>query len=851
MAARWWRDWLGPIFAGLALAATVGTTPVARKFDFWLGDLVAGLTAPRLADATRGSIVFDIDDRTLADLTPLTGSWPYGRDVWAHVVDYLRTEGARGIVLDVLFAEPRAGDAQLSAALDRAPGTVVAAATVPFALTADTANATSMRGLGWRVPADAPATAWADVTAPRPELRRAGGIGVVTVSPDEDGVVRRLTLLHRTGDAILPAMGLAAVARRTGSAEVPSITWNGTISGGTLRLQAPAGAVDRVLPVDHQGSVELWYPQKLDTLTTVRFDRLARAALTDANDRPLAALVRDRQVFIGASALMLDHTIQTPRARVAGVGFVRLSATLLEQGHVLRPSSWPWDLLLFLTALAIPLGLDTARRETAMRLVVAAPLAWLAIFGLGIALLLTFQQRTALVTPLVAALGATGALGLQELVRLRRERQRLVAERLAAERATELKTQFLNHVAHELRTPLAAISGFSRLLGQDGTGTRERHEYAQVIFRNSAHLLRLVNNLLDDARLASGHTDCERQPASARQVLRDVVATIDGLPRGPGVELIAYIGADVPERLLIDELRVRQIVLNLVANAAKFTERGHIRLDAAWVPDRLTIGVEDTGPGIEVEARDRIFEEFEFGSPVAARAGGTGLGLSVSRRLARMMGGELLLGHTVIGQGSRFVLTVPAEPPVEAPAAAGGPAAPAPIAASVSDATRFAATAPTGVPVGTDAEAAADDDAAPSRPDWTPLILVCDDSPDIRQLLAVVLDRAGAEPQMAPTGEDAIAAVAAPASRRGAARPRPPRHQRHRGRRAPARVRLRRAGDRGDRRRRGVRPRRRSAKRASPTSCTSRRPARSSSTWSRATCPAWTPRRTRAGQTAR
>ena len=222
MTSHWWRDRLGPVFAGLAVAATVGTTPVARQLDRWLGDRAAGLVAPALADADGGSIVFDVDDRTLAELTPLAGSWPYGRDVWAHVVDYLRTHRARGIVLDVLFAEPRAGDAQLSAALDRAPGTVVAAATVPFALTADTASATSMAGLGWRAPADVPATTWADVTAPRPELRRAGGVGVVTVQPDDDGVVRRVALLHRAGNAILPAIGLAAVARQAGAATVPT-----------------------------------------------------------------------------------------------------------------------------------------------------------------------------------------------------------------------------------------------------------------------------------------------------------------------------------------------------------------------------------------------------------------------------------------------------------------------------------------------------------------------------------------------------------------------------------------------------------------------------------------------------
>jgi signal transduction histidine kinase/CheY-like chemotaxis protein len=741
-----WLDRLGPILAGLVVAATVGTTPVARQLDRWLGDLAAGLVAPTLADAAGGSIVFDVDDRTLGALTPLAGSWPYGRDVWAHVVDYLRVHRARGIVLDVLFADPRAGDAQLSAALDRAPGTVIAAATVPFALTADTANATSMTGLGWRIPPDAPAMPWADVTAPRPELRRAGGIAVVTVQPDDDGVVRRFALVHRAGDTVLPAIGLAAVARRADTATVPDLAWTPSTGGGTLRLG------DRAFPVDAQGRAELWYPRTLDGLTTIRFDRLARAALTTDADPALAALIRDRRVFVGSSALMLDYSIQTPRGRIAGVDFARLSAVLLAQERLLKPAIWRWDLVLFLVAFVVPFAIDSARRETPARLVLALPVAWLAIAALGVTLLVTFQQRTALVTPLVAALGATGALGMQELVRLRRERQRLVAERMAAERATDLKTRFINHVAHELRTPLSAILGFSRLLGQDGSLSPDRHEYAQVIVRNSTHLLRLVNNLLDDARLATGHLAADPQPASVRQVVRDVVATIDGLPRGEGVVVLTHIEPQVPERLLIDELRVRQIVLNLVANAAKFTEQGHIRIDIDWHGGVLAIAVEDTGSGIEPEACDRVFEEFEFGSPAAARAGGSGLGLSVSRRLARLMGGDLILASTTVGAGTRFLLTVPA-------------AATAPLNEPIAVAT-IAAAAPAPIPAAVDAPAIPTSavDGAVAEPasatEWKPAILVCDDSPDIRQLMSVVLDRAGADAIMAPTGEDAIASLA-------------------------------------------------------------------------------------------
>ena len=503
---------------------------------------------------------------------------------------------------------------------------------------------------------------------------------------------------------------------------------------------------DRTFPVDEQGRAELWYPGTLDGLTTIRFDRLARAALTANADPALAALVRDRRVFVGASALMLDYSIQTPRGRIAGVDFARLSAVLLAQERVLRPATWRWDLLLFLVAFAVPFAIDAARRDAPARLMLAPPVAWIAIAAIAVALLAVLHQRTALVTPLVAALGATGALGMQELVRLRRERQRLVAERLAAERATDLKTRFVNHVAHELRTPLSAILGFSRLLGQEGSPSNERREYAQVIVRNSTHLLRLVNNLLDDARLATGHVASDPQPASVRQLVRDVVATIDGLPRSEGVEVLTRVDPEVPERLLIDELRVRQIVLNLVANAAKFTERGHIRVDVAWRPDVLDVGVEDTGSGIEPEACDRVFEEFEFGSPAAARAGGSGLGLSVSRRLARLMGGD---SDPRLDDGRRRH-PLPADRAGDgrrAPRRAGHPRAaagsPAAVAATVAEPPPFAAIA-----------------AAPVAAGWKPAILVCDDSPDIRQLLSVVLDRAGAEAILAPTGEDAVASAA-------------------------------------------------------------------------------------------
>ena len=225
----------------------------------------------------------------------------------------------------------------------------------------------------------------------------------------------------------------------------------------------------------------------------------------------------------------------------------------------------------------------------------------------------------------------------------------------------------------------------------------------------------------------------DRQPTSVRQVLRDVLATMEGLPRGAGVEIVADIDPSVPDRVMADELRVRQVALNLVANAAKFTEHGRIQVMAAWQANRLTIAVEDTGPGIAPDALDRIFEEFEFGAPAAARAGGTGLGLSVSRRLARLMDGDLTV-RSQVGAGSRFTLDVPAP----------------------------ASTAEMPPPPGRGADPIAATAAGQSRlGGWVPSILICDDAEDIRQLFAVVLDRAGAHVVTAGDGAHAVETVAA------------------------------------------------------------------------------------------
>lgn len=679
------------------------------RLDAWLWDRLSRLAAPEVID--RGTVVFAVDDASIRALQPLVGSWPYRRDVWAHVVAYLHAAGASHVTIDVLLADPREGDDQLREALRRHTTVALAAVPVPFQVRTDRSGATGSAPL--RVDAGSPSRTAVDVLGPVPMLQSVAALGIASFAPDDDGTVRRLPVLTRIDQAYLPSLALWSLLGQDGVVAAAR-TWRGpTLTFGASRV-----------PVDGQGQVELRYPAQAPDLTTRPFVDLVRAAVTPGSSPAKAGDLQGRRVFIGATALLLEEAIQTPVGRLPGVEFLRLATVLVRDGAVVRGRTWTFDAALFALALTV---LVVARRRRPHGTVTAL-LALLASVGvtLGLALLLlvTMQQRVWLHGPLLVAVAATALLDLADLARLRRERGRLEAERLAAERASELKTQFLNHVAHELRTPVTAILGFGRLIveGRDPGATPE---YARVITRNGAHLLQLVNNLLDDATLAVGRARVEPQPVTVRQLVSDVVATVEGLPRHDGVALSGDVASGVPQYLLLDALRVRQVLLNLLANAMKFTEVGRIDLVVDWHDGELHMTVRDTGAGIAADVLSRVFEEFELGHPRAVRAGGTGLGLSVSRRLARLMGGELTAVSTE-GLGSAFTLTLPARA-VDAPPTAGD---------------------------GGDADL-----EGQSRADG-PLVLVCDDIEDIRQLFAVVLASAGARIVTASSGQDALALTA-------------------------------------------------------------------------------------------
>ena len=230
--------------------------------------------------------------------------------------------------------------------------------------------------------------------------------------------------------------------------------------------------------------------------------------------------------------------------------------------------------------------------------------------------------------------------------------------------ASRAKSDFLAVMSHELRTPLNAIIGYAELLmmGVPAAIPPQTHGHVQRIRTASRHLLEIVEEILTFSRMEAGREAVVRAPADAVGLVRDTIVLIEPMAREKGLDFITR----VPNHAIAMETdagKVRQILLNLLSNAVKFTEHGHVALTLTERDGGIVLVVEDTGIGISKENADRVFEPFwQVQQSATRQAGGTGLGLSVARRLARLLGGDLALESTP-GVGSRFTVTLPLRAP--------------------------------------------------------------------------------------------------------------------------------------------------------------------------------------------
>jgi PAS domain S-box-containing protein len=245
----------------------------------------------------------------------------------------------------------------------------------------------------------------------------------------------------------------------------------------------------------------------------------------------------------------------------------------------------------------------------------------------------------------------------------------LEAARNVAEEASRAKSEFLANMSHEIRTPLTAILGFADVLCEmnDAGSAEQRLQILDTIKNAGVHLLTVINDILDLSKIEADKMTVERVETPLVAVLREIEGLMRPRASGKGVTVETVLATPVPDRIVSDPTRLRQILMNLAGNAVKFTEAGAVTLRAGVTGDaalaKLVIDVVDTGPGMTREQADRLFCAFgQADATVTRKHGGTGLGLTICRRLAGLMGGSVELVATEPGVGSTFRVELPLEP---------------------------------------------------------------------------------------------------------------------------------------------------------------------------------------------
>ncbi len=268
--------------------------------------------------------------------------------------------------------------------------------------------------------------------------------------------------------------------------------------------------------------------------------------------------------------------------------------------------------------------------------------------------------------PLAAGFDRTHLVLLYDITERKRAEQSL---KLAHELASRAKSEFLANMSHEIRTPLTAILGFADILGEDETGDsppERRRQIVDTIKNAGSHLLTVVNDILDLSKIEADKLTVEKVETQLVNVLCEVEKLMLQSASDKGLVLSMTSTSPLPDRILCDPTRLRQILMNLVGNAIKFTEKGSVsiaaRVEANRHQSQLVVDVADTGPGMSPEQVHGLFRAFgQADSSVTRKHGGTGLGLVISRRLAKILGGDVTLLNTVLEKGSCFRLVLPFE----------------------------------------------------------------------------------------------------------------------------------------------------------------------------------------------
>lgn len=382
-----------------------------------------------------------------------------------------------------------------------------------------------------------------------------------------------------------------------------------------------------------------------------------------------------RKVSLGREGVVtLVGSDLTVRARVVGGQPAKMGATLASVAELAR-ADVPSD-----GAFAHLSSIDGIERFSAFSRVGSYPLYVLVGSGTNESLAdwratrNTLLGLTAGFTLLIMAAALTLVLAVRRLERVNAE---LLTSQQQAQAASQAKSEFLAAISHELRTPLTSIRGFAELMEKRLPDEKFRKQ-AGMIRRGAEHLNNLLTEILDLSKVEAGVMPHMPTPQNLRQVLADTRDFFLSTAAQKNLALEVHVAAALPELVSCDGLRLKQILNNLLSNALKFTERGRVAIEAERITGShgaalLALHVIDTGPGIAPQMQEAVFERFRQGSErISHDHGGTGLGLTLSRGLAQLMGGTLTL-QSQLGMGSRFTLMLPLIVPTHAQRAAAAP----------------------------------------------------------------------------------------------------------------------------------------------------------------------------------
>lgn len=373
----------------------------------------------------------------------------------------------------------------------------------------------------------------------------------------------------------------------------------------------------------------------------------------------------------------------------------------------------------------------------------------------------TLHEQNHVITWLLVA-QAVGLFGAAIALWMRQRHQRraqmalealnteLRCAKAQADNASREKSQFLANMSHELRTPFNGMLGMLDMLEEEGPLSQHQRDCIKTAKNSAQHLLRLLNEILDMSALEAGKMSITPEPTDMARLLHDVQALMQAVATQKGLQLLHTGELPQPAWVLADATRVRQILFNLLHNAIKFTERGQVVLDVhastSASADTLhwRIVVRDTGIGMSPETLEQLFQRFyQVDGSSTRKFGGTGLGLEISRTLARLMGGDLT-ASSELGQGSALTLTLDTP---RCPAPPSSAEVPTPVVAPLAPHAPQAASPPT--------------NTLPTRAPTPPLrILVAEDHPTNQKFVGMLLDRLGHHVTFANNGQEALDCIA-------------------------------------------------------------------------------------------